>query len=207
VQLHPERILELGDALAAVLHDARQRQPSVFIARLDEIASWWLRRSRFSIDVTASTDGVARVRVKADDDATVLVRGLDVASAPWFGSDAVTRVHEFDVPSTRLPVVGISTRSPAPVRAFLKEEGFPSEVSDRAESFGAYVDVADGWGEADVLESIDSSKGPLVRIGRWPNGARSCLAVTGDVDALTLRDFLVRSQETRKVASGRWNQI
>jgi len=67
-----------------------------------------------------------------------------------------------------------------------------------ADKFGAYLDVADGeWTEIAVLARIDAGPGPLVRLGRWPNGARSALAVTGDVDALTLGDFAIRSWETR----------
>jgi hypothetical protein len=32
----------------------------------------------------------------------------------------------------------------------------------------------------------------LVRLARWPNGARAALSVTGDVDALTIRDYTRR---------------
>src|SRR5439155_1296640 len=105
LQLHPERIGELGPALHATLAEARRRRPSVFIARLDELASWWTRRSGF-----ASTT----------------------------------------------------------------------------------------WREAELLEAIDASGGPLVRLGRWPAGARSALAATGDIDAITLLDFALRSWETRR---------
>jgi peptidoglycan/xylan/chitin deacetylase (PgdA/CDA1 family) len=44
IQLHPERIDELGAALAATLSDARALRPAVYVATLDEIATWWLRR-------------------------------------------------------------------------------------------------------------------------------------------------------------------
>jgi hypothetical protein len=43
-----------------------------------------------------------------------------------------------------------------------------------------HVLVADGVGA------------PSVELGRWPDGARSALAVTGDVDALTIRDYTRR---------------
>src|SRR5712691_4018578 len=66
LQLHPERILELGDALRAVMTEARRRRPGVFVARLDEIASWWLRRHSFSLEVTPSGDGRYRVTLGAD---------------------------------------------------------------------------------------------------------------------------------------------
>ena len=46
--------------------------------------------------------------------------------------------------------------------------------------------------ERAILAEIDASPAPLVRLWRWPNGAQSALAVTGDIDALTLFDFGLR---------------
>ena len=203
LQLHPERIDELGEALRATLAEARRRRPSVFIARLDEIASWWLRRSAFALDVGRSGDRRYRVRLRADPDATLLVRGLDVARTPWYGNDEISHQPDFEVESQRAPVVGLSRRSLPAVRGFIAEEGFPVEVSDDREAYGAYVDVdSDRWSEVDVLQAIDRGPGPLARIWRWPEGARSALAVTGDIDALTLRDFVTRSWETRGYRMG-----
>jgi hypothetical protein len=89
------------------------------------------------------------------------------------------------------------------VREFLAEEGFPHESSDDGAAYGAHVDVKDAdWSESDVLGAIEAASGPLVRLWRWPQGARSALAVTGDVDALTLRDFVLRSWETRDWGGG-----
>jgi peptidoglycan/xylan/chitin deacetylase (PgdA/CDA1 family) len=198
IQLHPERIDELGDALGAVLADARRLRPAVYVARLDDIASWWLRRSRFSLTVTRGDEHRARVRLEADDDATLLTRGLRIASTPWYGRDAITELRDFEVGAERLPLVGVSHRSPAAVRRFLTEEGFPVEISDDRRAYGAHVDVAEqSWSESGVLDTIESGPGPLVRIWRWPDGARSAVAATGDIDALTLRDFFLRSWETR----------
>lgn len=199
MQLHPERILELEDALRATLTDARRRQPAVWITRLQEIASWWLRRSAFSLEVVRSGDRRCRVRLHADLDATLIVRGLAVPRSPWHGRDEVSLHAEFEAESSRIPMVAISRRSPPAVRDFLTEEGFAIEVSDEREAYGAYVDVtAPDWSEVQVLEGIESSPGPLVRIWRWPSAARSALAITGDIDAVTLRDFLSRSWETRR---------
>ena len=95
-------------------------------------------------------------------------------------------------------MVGVSPRTPHEVTRFLAEEGFASETSDERHLYGAYLDLHEGsWSEASVLEALDAAPGPLVRMWRWPNGARSALAVTGDIDALTLRDFMTRSWETR----------
>ena len=198
IQLHPERIDDLGDALGATLAEARRRRPTVFIARLDEIAAWWLRRSHFTLRITPSGEGRCRVRVEADDDVTFVTRGLSVPRIPWYGQDGLCELRDFEVDCERLPVVGISSRSPAAVRSFLAQEGFPVEISEDRSRFGAHVDIADArWSESEVLDIIEAAPGPLVRLWRWPDGARSALAATGDIDALTLRDFVVRSWETR----------
>jgi peptidoglycan/xylan/chitin deacetylase (PgdA/CDA1 family) len=197
IQLHPERIDDLAEALGETLAAASRKRPAVYIARLDEIAEWWLRRSRFKLRVAPTGENRCHVSVEADDDATFLTRGLFVARTPWCGRDALCELREFDVESGRLPVVGVSRRSPPAVRDFLAEEGFAVAASDDPRSYGAHVDVAGEWSESEVLDAIEAAPGPLVRIWRWPNAARSALAATGDIDALTLRDFVVRSWETR----------
>jgi hypothetical protein len=198
VQLHPERIPELGPALDATLAEARGRRPAVWIARLDEIADWWLRRSHFSLVVTRAGAGRCHVRLDADADATLLVRGLAVPRSPWYGADSRCESRQFEVEADRLPIVSISRRSPAEVAVFVAEEGYATQISDDGEGSGAHVDVSTPtWSEAAVLDSIAAAPGPLVRVWRWPDGARSALAVSGDIDALTLRDFVARSWETR----------
>jgi peptidoglycan/xylan/chitin deacetylase (PgdA/CDA1 family) len=197
IQLHPERIPELGEALEATLRAARSLEPAVYVARLDEIADWWLRRSRFVLRVTRAGDGRCRVSLSGDPDATLLIRGLDTSAAPWHGRDLRCAARDFEAKAERLPVVGLSPRTPRAVTRFLTEEGFATETSDDRDTYGAYVDVADAWTEVSVLDTVDAGPGPLARIWRWPDGARSALAVTGDIDALTLRDFMTRSWETR----------
>ena len=198
IQLHPERIGELGQALEATLSAARGRRPAVYVARLDDIAEWWLRRARFSLRVTPAGDGRCRVALAADVDATLLVRGFSMPAAAWYGRDSWSEAREFVTRAERLPAIAVSRRSLPEVARFLAEEGFATESSDDRERFGAYVDIpGPSWSEASLLDAIESAPGPLVRIGRWPDGARSALAVTGDIDALTLRDFVARSWETR----------
>jgi peptidoglycan/xylan/chitin deacetylase (PgdA/CDA1 family) len=205
VQLHPERIVELEGALRATLTAAASRCPRVFIARLDEIADWWRRRERFTLEVTRTCPASVRVHLDADCDARLLVRGLQIeGTTPWLGSEVVVERKSFEVSSAVMPIVGVSRRTPVEVHAFLAEEGLPFQISEERCAYGAYLDVADAeWTETALLDSIEKSPGPLVRIARWPNGARSALAVTGDIDALTLKDFFLRSWETRQNAFGR----
>ncbi|HET9808148.1 MAG TPA: polysaccharide deacetylase family protein [Candidatus Limnocylindria bacterium] len=198
IQLHPERIDQLGEALEATLAEGRRRSPAVYIATLDQIASWWLRRAGFSLDVTRVGAGACRVRLDADADATLLVRNMNVPASSWYGADSRCELRDFEVETARLPAVGVSRRTAPAVRRFLAEEGFAVDISDDRDAYGAHIDTpSPSWSEGAVLDAIEAAPGPLVRIWRWPNGARSAVAATGDVDALTLRDFALRSWETR----------
>src|SRR6185503_18220827 len=96
IQLHPERIPELGEALEATLRAARALRPAVYFARLDAIADWWLRRSRFDLRVARVGPDRCRVSLSADPDATLLIRGLDTPAAAWHGRDRRCDAREFE---------------------------------------------------------------------------------------------------------------
>lgn len=199
VQLHPERTDECAAALAATLREARARRPTVWIATLERIAEWWRRRARTRLEVASLEDGRCRVRMEGDPEATLLVRGLPgVDALPWHGEDRMARATDFEVVTERRPVVGVSARTPAAVLAFLAEEGYPAERGEDPARYGAWVDVEGPVEEKRILSTVESSGGPLVRLGRWPAGARSALSVTGDIDCMTLQDFALRLWETRR---------
>jgi len=198
VQLHPERLFEFADTLEHVLGEARRLQPAVWIARLDEIAAWWRRRAHSMLRVETIGAERHRVSLDADSDATLLVRGVAPGDATsWDGRTLVARSRVFEVAGSRKPAVGVSLRTPEAVITFLQEEGLPCERSNERDSYGAYVDLSDEWDERRVLAAIDECAGPLVRLSRWPRAARSALAVTGDIDSVTLQDFVWRVWETR----------
>jgi hypothetical protein len=46
-----------------------------------------------------------------------------------------------------------------------------------------------------VVRFVAERDANLVRIQPWPAGYRSCLSVTGDIDAVTLLDFALRLKE------------
>ena len=77
-------------------------------------------------------------------------------------------------------------------------EGHIVERSVDRGAYGIYlesVDVSDEAGKKTVIDQIENSSAPLVRLWRWPNGARSCLVVSGDIDSITLVDFMMRPFE------------
>jgi peptidoglycan/xylan/chitin deacetylase (PgdA/CDA1 family) len=196
LQLHPERIGMAADALRAVLSEARSRDPKIWIARVHDIATWWKRRLGFRLNVSQVGPLTYRVELEADDDASIRLRDVGQGRTRERCERPVAGRHLI-LESTVKPVVGISARTPETLRTFLAEEGFPFEVTECRSAYGAYLDIPSRvWDEADVLSAIDNEPGPLVRIGRWPNGAQSALAVTGDIDSITLGDFAWRIWET-----------
>ena len=46
--------------------------------------------------------------------------------------------------------------------------------------------------ELSVLKGIEASEAPLVRIWQWPFKARCALCITGDIDAMTIWDYVRR---------------
>ena len=77
----------------------------------------------------------------------------------------------------------------------LSDHGYIIEVGDAAEDFAVHLGTLGSAERKDLdplLQRLDEIPGPLLHFGTWPHGNRSALAVTGDIDAMTLWDFLHR---------------
>ncbi len=195
MQVHPERIEPCGPGIAAVLDEAVHARPGVWIARLGELATWW--RERAAAVVTAERAGEGRWTIRCEGPAglTPLVRGADVeGAAPWAEGYVRPAAAIFEVASEGRPFVGVDPQSPAGVTAFLREQGYVVEEAPSPATHTAHVarDRFERIDELPLLEELEGAGGPLVRLGRWPDGAKSAVAVTGDVDALTVWDYAAR---------------
>jgi hypothetical protein len=85
IQLHPERIAGCADGLSVLLAEARALMPSVWLARLDEIAPWWRARVAATVEVTDAGDGGFHLVVAGPSGTTVLARAIkvDAPTVPW----------------------------------------------------------------------------------------------------------------------------
>lgn len=197
--LHPERTSLCAEPLRAVLAEARGRQPGVWMARLDELAAWWRARSRAELTLAQTGPGAFRVAVVGPPGTTVLARALiaRAPSAPWLPGYVRVSAAEFDVEAARRPCLGLSPAAPPALADFLRQHGYVVEISPAREAYALYLERATFTAEDQrpVLAEIENHAGPLVRLGRWPDGAASALAVTGDIDALTLWDYGLRLLE------------
>ena len=190
--LHHERVGLCRGALESVLRHARGLAPSVWVATLGEINDWWLRRQHVSLDVSGEAGGYV-VSGDLEDDMMIAVRRGATGDA-WHGDWRLMPGGRFTMSGEEPPVLVVSADSPADLHTFLRDEGYVVRTSGA----GLRLPVFETFTDADkrtLIDFIESSNFPLVRIWRWPNGARAALSITGDVDAMSLVDFLKRPLE------------
>lgn len=195
MQVHPERIEPCAAGIEAVLRTARSSTPGVWIAPLGDIARWWRERAVAEATVVDGTEGRIGIEVAGPDGLTVLARGLDVdGSIPW--GDGYVRIprRAFAARADRLPLVGVHPASPGSMVSFLRQQGYLVELSETPERYPCFLERRSFSrpDELPLLTELEAGTFPLVRLGRWPDGARSAVALTGDVDALTVWDYGLR---------------
>jgi len=184
LQLHPERIDFFAGALRALLEKARAKKPGVWIATLDEIASWWVDKAHNRAAFVRDGDG-HRADFTVCTGTTIIVRSQ--------GRERTVEPGPLSVEGRARPCVGVSPGSNRAAIQALADLGYIVEVGDGG--FAVHL----GRVEDDSVETIEScrkriaeSPGPLVRFGAWPRGCHSAFSVTGDIDALTIWDFVHR---------------
>jgi peptidoglycan/xylan/chitin deacetylase (PgdA/CDA1 family) len=189
LQLHPERIDFFADALRGMLGVARSKKPGIWVATLDQIAEWWVDKAVNRIDLVRD-GGKFRADIKACPGATVYWREKSSERVVEPGTIAVDAGQ-----GGERPCAGLLPGSDRKLIQRLTEMGYVVEVGDENEGYAVHL----GRREDDDLETVldcvaqlRACPGPLLRFGAWPHGNRSALAVTGDIDALTIWDFVHR---------------
>ncbi len=217
IGLHPERIGACGAALDTVLQEAVSlggvpgAQPGVWIASLADIATWWRARLQTEVFVQDTEAGLD-MTIAGPQGVSVLVRGVEISVSPSeraaLGSgeliydgyrsvlaNARTSIHIHKIADGGpRPFIAVSRDSSPAMVSFLRQQGYIVEVSEEPHRYSYYFDAQDfiAGQQRALLAQIEQARRPLVRLGRWPAGARSALAVTGDIDALTLWDYGLR---------------
>ncbi len=203
LSLHPERIGICGEALRQVVLKAQSDRPAVWIATLREIAEWWREKARCGLFIEDKGNSRYAIHASGPAKATLLVRNCrtSCAASAWYGKYKVLSERKFDLESPQPPVIGLALNTSPAAAGFLQKEGYPIEVSSHPEKYGLYFDNLSNFKSTDekkLSDAIESSESPLVRFWRWPDGARSALSVTGDIDSITLWDFALRLIEARQ---------
>jgi hypothetical protein len=199
LSLHNERVPICAGGLEAVLEDARSRTPEVWIAPLREVADWWRKRADWRLEVRRLGENDFELTYPDEEaDLTLIARGIGspVPDTRWFGHYRRLEKGTRCLRSSRPPLLEVDEGSSPELARFLVSEGFAVTREHGAGSLriSGYQDFTED-DKRTVLDFIDDSDAPLVRIWRWPNGARSALSITGDIDSMTLIDFFRRPFE------------
>lgn len=212
LNLHPERGILCKQALDILLTYAYSRPQSVWITRLGDIAQWWKERSQFSLTFTPQGEQRWHVVASCTPQATVLARHLTVENASTVSRSAAdmhVQSTSFTVSATHCPCIALSPETPEAVADFLQEQGYPTVrcLQTGAELYTLYLDEREGLGNtrqeqlerrSALVEKIERLGKPLIRFGNWPNGNKAALAISGDIDSVTVQDFFLRVIEVSR---------
>jgi len=195
MQLHPERFDESANALAAVLREASVLPGGVWYARLEEIASWWRARDECRLHLAVSQTGDVAVTVTGDPRAGLRVLG-------GARTEQRSHVRQVALRSNRVPAVGVSPGAPRSLRRLLQAEGYLVVETPHPDECAVFLDAnTDPTDEVGLRARISATGEPVVALNAWPDGRQSALAVTGDIDALTIQDFFHRMWENSRRGS------
>lgn len=212
LNLHPERGVLCKRALEKLLECASSQELPVWITRLGEVADWWRERRAFRFSFTPLEARRWRVQADCTARASVLGRYLTLEDQPllaWYGDERRIEAREFVVRAEQLPCLAFSERTPAEVEQFFAEQGyaFARGVSEAERTnYAYYLDLPAGLGASreeqirlrgELLQKIESLAVPLLRFAYWPQGQRAALAISGDIDSVTIQDFFLRIVEVR----------
>ncbi|WP_165423880.1 polysaccharide deacetylase family protein [Ktedonosporobacter rubrisoli] len=209
LNLHPERGVLCKLSLEALLRYARSRPQAVWIASLRDVAQWWKERSKFRIGISAVGSDCWLVEASCAPRATLIARHLTVNyQSPIVanGREEVICEHRCILQAAKCPCIALSQRTPVSVMDFLYEQGYPGVWSSPGEAtnYSLDLDMPEGLGTTraeqlerrnSLVQKIEQLDAPLLYFGCWPEECRAALAISGDIDSVTIQDFFLRILE------------
>jgi hypothetical protein len=209
LNFHPERSVLCKPALETLLAYARSRPLPVWVARIGDVAQWWSERRAYRLNIRSLGSDRWHIEAICTPRATLIARHLTIEGqpvTPWYRSDVCVQSHCFTVKATCCPCIGVSPQTPQEVLDFLFEQGYPVVRCsvEEAHCYAMYLDEPEGLGttlekqakrRSALVEQIEALDTPFLYFGCWPNGNRAALAISGDIDSVTVQDFFLRIVE------------
>lgn len=196
LMFHPELAAYFEAPFHALLQEARSLQPLVWITRLREVCAWWQEREKFGVEI-GFRQGGSLLDFCCTERATLLFRGFDphVRAARWneIYSRALSRHIHLDGP--RLPFIGLPADAPEWAVLSLRRMGYILLTGEQGLRCSLYLDRTSLQlfnQPVELVAYIENLDVPMIRFWPWPDGMRSALCVTGDLDALSLFDYVTR---------------
>jgi len=186
LQIHPERYEKVEKSLTETLKLV-ETGGDAWIASLGEIAGWWREKRQFQLEIIREDEGY-RIENHCPDHATVMIM-----NSPW-NDEKCTNVKpkSWTLNTRHKPVIGLSMNASDTLARFLQNEGFLWERCTAPDQVSCYIDYSGLLNEqvkTRLLQAIHDCGEPILRFGRWPNGAAYAVSVSGDIDGVDLWDF------------------
>jgi hypothetical protein len=191
ILLHPERITEFASGLRALLRHASELRGGVWIASLGEIARWWLRRTEATLRIQP-IDGGWSVSVAGANEVTIECLGGQASWAPAYGQGSLDRKL---IAVRAWPGIGVGGAAADALCDQVRALGFAAEVRRPDREYAIRLESAADEQLVSILRQLARGRADqpaIMRLGLWPRGHRSALAITGDICALTYGDFIRR---------------
>lgn len=196
LMFHPELADRCEAPLVYILQTAAKLQGKVWVTRLKEISGWWEEKEDFKVNIWRYENGVG-MKFDCSGRATLLARGIDMGgqTIPWDETYLRFQAHQLDLSTSVVPCIGLADDLPPWVETNLKGMGYIVARGKDASACGVYLTQGmcqDLSNPVLLVEFLEQQTVPLIRFWPWPDGARSALCVTGDLDAVSLADYASR---------------
>ena len=196
LMFHPELASLLIEPFLAVLDEAYANQQGVWISQLRDISEWWKEKTSYRIHIDR-LNGKYQLVINCPKRATLLQRGLEeyLPSSQWDEKYRKLESDQIVISNDILPLVGISPELPDWVYSSLNRMGYISvNLNDELDcSVRVTSEFLRRWDNpVKLIAAIEDLDIPLVRFWPWPDGNRSALCLSGDLDALSLMDYATR---------------
>jgi hypothetical protein len=173
------------------------------------------RRNLGRLNITPLGPDRWQVEANCAARATLLARHLTVEdrpTSPWYDADVRVHSHCFTVNARCHPCIGVSPQTPQQVLDFLYEQGYPAMrcTQEEAPTYAVYLDKPEGLGatreeqaecKSSLIQQIEDLEAPLLYFGCWPSGNRVALAISGDIDSVTVQDFFLRIRKCFSISN------
>lgn len=196
LMFHPELASLLIEPFLEVLGEVDSFKEKVWIARLRDISDWWKEKGDYKMLIERS-NGEYHLDIDRPQRATLLQKGLGgyPACSKWDGKYYKLEGKSVHIKSNQLPLVSLTPGLPGWVGAALARKGYITLNVDDWQDCTVNVNnefIGRCNNPVDLITSIEDLDVPLVRFWPWPDGYRSALCLSGDLDALSLLDYATR---------------
>ena len=196
LMFHPELASLLIEPFIDILNEIHTYKGSVWVTRLQDISAWWKEKSQYNIHIDRE-NGNYNLVVDFPRRATLLQKGLNsnYLSEDWDGSYQRFLERQINITRVQLPLIGISPNLPGWVQTTFNQKGYITvDLSDWQDCSikinDEFIDQRDD--PVKLIAAIEALDVPLIRFWPWPDGYRSALCLSGDLDALSLMDYATR---------------